>query len=138
MLTKEAHGIRCALGFQFAESASSLIQSFVNSSPTRLGGTHLDGFLLGLTEALNKDSSQRRPFKPHELRTGLFAVVGVWLSAPQYGGATKDELINTEVETFVRELALEGVGHWLADPERNAEWVVQFLDEQRRRVEGAD
>jgi DNA gyrase subunit B len=135
----EANGIKCALGFQFTYSTNCFIQNFANCAPTTMGGTHVDGFLLGLAEALNRVVTDLPAFSPHDLRSGLFAVVAVWLTAPRYGGSTKDSLINTEVEEFTRNMTRNGLERWIVSPSQEAERVIDWLDkERRRRVAGTN
>lgn len=135
--TGEANGIRCALGFCFTESSDTLIQSFVNDQRTRLGGTHLTGFLLGVADALNSIARLQRPLRPNEVRSGLVAFIGVWLTGPRYGGSTKDELINAEVELFVRNLTRDNIERWIAGS-HISDWVIDFIEEQRQSLERLD
>jgi DNA gyrase subunit B len=117
--------IRYAIGFQFSEPPNTSLLCFVNSSPTPNGGTHLDGFLLGLSEVLNRVHGERAAFDSREVRIGLSAIVSVWLADPHYYGATKDKLINPEVEDVVREATAKGVERPIA------ERVADFLEEKR-------
>jgi DNA gyrase subunit B len=126
VINGELGEIRYAIGFQFSETPDTFLSSFVNSSPTLKGGTHVRGFLLGLTETLNRVRGQQPAFNSGEIRLGLSAVVGVWLVDPHYGGAAKDELINPAVEDVVRKATAKGVDDGLA------EQVIDFVDRQRR------
>jgi DNA gyrase subunit B len=132
VLKREADGIRIALGFQFTETANVSILSFANSSPTSKGGVHLQGFFKGLADAFNALSSAEPGFHPDDFRKGLNAFIAVWLTDPHYGGSTKDELINPEVETAVRQLIVPGVTQWATEFGEQAKWLVESLDEERR------
>ena len=130
-LNGESHGVRIALGFQFTESGNTALLSFANSSPTRRGGTHVQGFLEGLANTINELARPQRAFGPDDMRPGLSAFVGVWLEDPRYGGATKDELINSEVELAVRELVSNGFQHWAKESGNQAKWLAESLDAVR-------
>jgi DNA gyrase subunit B len=137
VLEGEAHGVKCLVGFRFVESMSTSLLTFVNDSPTPLGGTHLQGFLEGLTGVLNKTSRSQRPFNSQDVRLGLAAVVAIWLALPRFNGSTKNELANEEVRRVVFELTTKGLEHWVADPGRRIEWVIDFIEEQRSGISGA-
>lgn len=131
-LKSEAAGLRIALGFQFTETRNVSIQSFANSSPTSLGGVHVQGFFKGLADAFNALSGLDPKLEPYDLAKGLTAVIAVWLMEPYYGGATKEKLINPEVETAVRELTARGVAEWAKESGQQAKWLIESLDRDRR------
>jgi DNA gyrase subunit B len=124
-------GVRCAIGFQFTETINTSIVSYANSLPC--SGTHVQGFLLGLTAGLNQMVSGRRRFKACETRVGLHAVVCVWLFETYYGGSNKDELITPKAEKVVRKLTINGIKAWSATSQGYGEAVIDFLREQRRK-----
>lgn len=132
VLKSEADGMRIALGFQFSETGNTSILSFANSSPTSRGGVHVRGFFNGLADAFNALSKPELEFQPEDLRTGLNAFVAVWLTDPYYGGSTKDELINPVVEAAVCELIVRGVKQWATESGKQAKWLMESLDEDRR------
>lgn len=127
----EVSGVKVNVAFQFTESMNSWILSFANSSRSLLGGTHVAGFLRGLADGVNQFRGKRRPFKPHEVRIGLSAVVGVWLADPKWGRAWKGELINSEVEAVVRKLTFEKVRAWIGEIQKSDDWFIARLEEQR-------
>jgi DNA gyrase subunit B len=127
----ETRGIKISLGFQFTEDGNTSLLSFVNSSPTQLGGTHVQGFLQGLADAFNEAARPNPSFSVKDVRPGLNAFIGVWLAEPRYGGATKDELINPEVEEVVRELTVAGVKRSAAVSSDGIRWLAESLEEER-------
>lgn len=132
VLKSEAEGMRIVLGFQFSETENFSILSFANSGPTSRGGVHVQGFFKGLADAFNALSGLKRKLEPGDLRKGLNAVVAVWLTEPYYGGSTRDELINPEVETAVHELTVRGVEQWAKECGQQAQWLIESLDGDRR------
>ncbi len=133
----EVGGVKIGLGFQFIETDNSSVLSFANNSPTCLEGAHVRGFLRGLTDALNEFSKPEPAFQPNEIRAGLNAFIDVWLEDPHYGGSTKDELINPNVDLAMHGLTYNGVKAWIAESE-SARWVVESLQKERRGSPDAD
>lgn len=138
VIRSEADGMRITLGFQFTETGNVSIQSFVNSSPTSRGGVHVLGFFKGLADALNGLTKPSPEFQPDDLRIDLNAFVAVWLTNPYYGGSTRDELINPEVESAVRELTVRGVEQWAKESCKQAKWLIESLDNVRRAKTDAE
>jgi len=138
VLKSEEEEMKIALGFQFTETENVSILSFANSGPTSLGGTHVQGFLKGLAEAFNALSGLNPKLEPDDLRKGLNAVIAVWSSDPRFGGSTRDELINPEVEKAVRELTARGVEQWAKESGDRAKWLIESIDEDRRSKTGPE
>src|SRR3954453_11509292 len=101
----------------WTEATDEDVRSFVNTIPTRDGGTHEQG----LREAVR--SSVLRFMKEHELikkgmdvkgediREGLVAVLSICVHEPQFQGQTKGRLNNPEIRSLVESAvrpALEG------------------------------
>lgn len=82
-------------------------RSFVNSSPTPEGGTHLDGVLRLVSKLLKKQHTGSEKVASTDLRAGLVVAVHLRHTDPHFKGQTKDQLTNTEVESEVQSL-LEG------------------------------
>ena len=116
------------LSFQYNDSYSDDIHTYVNDINTRDGGTHLDGFrsalLWVLAKALdgNEKLKKKLPKKdgklepnedPYEkisgddVRAGLVAVLSMKVPNPEFVGQTKDKLGNTEVRSIVDSLVKE-------------------------------
>lgn len=111
----EVNGLKIAVGFQFTEWVNVSLLSFVNSAPSRRHGTHVEGFLQGLSAAFTELGRRKKRLRPTEMLGGLNAIVAVWLPEPHYEGATKEELLDPEVKPAVRELTYSGVKQWAAE-----------------------
>ncbi|MER8005717.1 hypothetical protein [Streptomyces sp. NPDC094149] len=97
------------------------VRGFVNSRRTPEGGTHVDGFRDGVTAAITSYAPGLAPSRVDELLT---AVVSVKLAQPEFLGATRGLLGNTEVRVCVAEAVREHLCAWFeAHPERAAEVV---------------
>src|SRR5690606_31911168 len=88
----------------YNSSYSENIFSYVNNINTHEGGTHLQGFRMGLTRTLKKyaDASGMLDKLKFEItgddfREGLTAIISVKVAEPQFEGQTKTKLGNREV-----------------------------------------
>jgi DNA gyrase subunit B len=124
---RNQESVKIAAGFQFTGTGNTSLLSFVNSKPTRLGGTHVQGFLEGLKDGLNNIARRTDFIQKPDLRRGMYAVIAIWLEEPRYGGAVKEELINPEVEATVSEFTREAVTGWAANDNTQAQWLVEWL-----------
>jgi len=123
------------IALRWVSEYESNVESFVNTIPTRLGGTHLAGFDKALTRAVNsvllKDnrklarlvrssgSAATRNGKAvkvsatkDDVQEGLVAAVKVTFSEPQFRGQTKQELGTPAVEGIVARVTYEQIKEW--------------------------
>lgn len=127
-ITGEKDDVITELSFQYNETYSENIHTYVNDIRTTDGGTHLDGFKSALLFVISKflDSNEkikkRMPKKdgkidpkddPYEkingddVKAGLVAVLSMKVPEPEFVGQTKDKLGNPEVRGIVDSLVKE-------------------------------
>ena len=127
-ITGEKEGVITELSFQYNESYSENINTYVNDIRTGDGGTHLDGFRSALISVLskaldvNEKLKKKMPKKdgkldpkedPYEkinsddVRAGLVAVLSMKVPEPEFVGQTKDKLGNPEIKGIVDSLVKE-------------------------------
>ena len=127
-ITGEKDGVITELSFQYNESYSENINTYVNDIRTGDGGTHLDGFRSALISVLSKalDANEKLKKKmpkkdgkldpkedPYEkinsddVRAGLVAVLSMKVPEPEFVGQTKDKLGNPEIKGIVESLVKE-------------------------------
>ena len=127
-ITGEKEGVITELSFQYNESYSENINTYVNDIRTGDGGTHLDGFRSALISVLSKalDANEKLKKKmpkkdgkldpkedPYEkinsddVRAGLVAVLSMKVPEPEFVGQTKDILGNPEIKGIVDSLVKE-------------------------------
>ncbi|MEV8544699.1 DNA gyrase subunit B [Streptomyces sp. NPDC051572] len=119
----------------WGHSRGARIRGFANSLATHEGGAHLDGFRDGVVAAVTAFAQERGLPGASDLDAradliveSLTAVVSVKLDQPEYLGATRTLLGNTEVQVCVAEAVREHLGDWFAErPERGAEVVDQVV-----------
>ncbi|MBT8444172.1 MAG: DNA topoisomerase IV subunit B, partial [Gammaproteobacteria bacterium] len=80
------------------EGAQSVGESYVNLVPTQQGGTHVNGFRAGLTEAVREFCEFRNlvprglRISPEDVWDGVSFVLSVKIEDPQFSGQTKERL----------------------------------------------
>jgi len=79
------------------------VTSYVSSSTTRDGGTHLDEFYAALTKVIGEFKLQRDKYAPRDLRNGLVGVLNYKMSQPEFSSQVKDRLTsNLEKSVYDR------------------------------------
>lgn len=127
-ITGEKDDVITELSFQYNETYSENIHTYVNDIRTTDGGTHLDGFKSALLFVISKflDSNEKIKKKmpkkdgkidpkedPYEkingddVKAGLVAVLSMKVPEPEFVGQTKDKLGNPEVRGIVDSLVKE-------------------------------
>ncbi|MFI6276966.1 DNA gyrase subunit B [Streptomyces sp. NPDC050988] len=115
-------------------SREERMRSFANSRATHQGGTHVEGFRDGVAAAVTAyarahglPAAEPDPGADRICRS-LTAVVSVKLDRPEYLGATRGLLGNTDVRGCVEEGVREHLGDWFEEnPERAAEFVGRIV-----------
>jgi DNA gyrase subunit B len=116
----------------YNDSYSENIFSYVNNINTHEGGTHLQGFRMGLTRTLKKyaDNSgllEKLKFEitGDDFREGLTAIISVKVQEPQFEGQTKTKLGNREVVSPVSQAVAEMLENYLEENPNDAKIIVQ-------------
>ena len=132
-ITGERDNIVVDIAFQYNDSFSEIMFSFVNDINTREGGTHLVGFKSALTRVLNEFLKTSKLAKKMEetlsgddVREGLTAVLSIKVPEPQFEGQTKTKLGNSEVKGIVEGFVNDQLTLYL---EQNPE-VINFILEK--------
>jgi DNA gyrase subunit B len=116
----------------YNDSYAENIFSYVNNINTHEGGTHLQGFRMGLTRTLKKyaDASgllEKLKFEisGDDFREGLTAIISVKVQEPQFEGQTKTKLGNREVVSPVSQAVAEMLENYLEENPNDAKIIVQ-------------
>ncbi len=110
------------IAIQYNDSYAENIYSFVNNINTQEGGTHLSGFKIALTRAINDFGRKLNLLKENEenlsgedVREGLTAVISVKIQEPQFEGQTKTKLGNSEVRGVVDNIVSDGLNEFFEE-----------------------
>lgn len=116
----------------YNDTYSENIYSYVNNINTHEGGTHLQGFRMGLTRTLKKyaDASGlldklKFEISGDDFREGLTAIISVKVMEPQFEGQTKTKLGNREVVSPVSQAVSEMLENYLEENPNDAKIIVQ-------------
>ncbi|MEZ2339267.1 DNA topoisomerase (ATP-hydrolyzing) subunit B [Mucilaginibacter sp. RCC_168] len=125
------NGIPVELAFQYNDTYSENVFSYVNNINTIEGGTHVAGFRRGLTRTLKAYADKSGLLKNMKIeitgddfREGLTAVVSVKVQEPQFEGQTKTKLGNNEVMGAVDMAVGEILGNFLEENPKEARLIV--------------
>ena len=101
------------------EAGTPLGESYVNLIPTPQGGTHVNGFRAGLTEAVREYCDARsllpRGIKlaPEDVWDGVAFVLSAKMEDPQFSGQTKERLSSRQCAAFITGVIKDALGLWL-------------------------
>jgi DNA gyrase subunit B/topoisomerase-4 subunit B len=115
----EDEGLRCHLALTWTESTDEDIRSFVNTIPTRDGGTHELGMLSAVNTAVLRFMETHdlvkkgMDIKREDVREGISAVLAVCVREPQFQGQTKGRLNNPEVRSQVESMVRPALENFL-------------------------
>lgn len=117
-IEKQDGEVNVAVALQYNDAYSENVESYVNVINTVNGGTHLTGFRMALTRAINDYGKKIGSFKEDEegitgddTREGLTAVVYIKMPQDriQFEGQTKGKLGNAEIQPVVQSAVKEGL-----------------------------
>ena len=106
-------------------------ESYVNLIPTAQGGTHVNGFRTGLTEAIREFCELRNllprgvKLAPEDVWSRCSYILSLRMTEPQFTGQTKDRLSSREASAFVSGVAQDAFSIWLNNNIADAERIAQ-------------
>ena len=122
------------IALQYNNGYSEKIYSYVNNINTIEGGTHLQGFKMGLSRALKQYAEKNKlldKFKgdlaPEDFREGLTAVISVKVAEPQFEGQTKTKLGNPEVTSAVSQATSAAMDTYLEEHPKEAKLIIEKI-----------
>ncbi len=134
MINKQEGEAQVEVALQYNETYTENVESYVNVINTVNGGTHLTGFRMALTRAINDYGKKIGAFKNEEdsitgddTREGLTAVV--FLKMPQdniqFEGQTKGKLGNSEIQPIVNAIVKDGLATYFEENPGDAKRVLE-------------
>ena len=127
-------GINVEVAFQYTESYSENIISFVNNVKTSDGGTHEVGFKTAITRVFNDYArnngylkAKDKNFEGPDTREGLTAIISLQIPEKllQFEGQTKGKLGTPSARTVVDSITTENLQFFL---EENKEIATKILE----------
>ena len=133
----EKNEIPVEVAMIYNDSFNENLHSYVNNINTHEGGTHLQGFRMGLTRTLknyadksgllekaSKDKKNPLEISGDDFREGLTAVISIKVAEPQFEGQTKTKLGNNEVMGAVDIAVSEALETYLEEHPKEAKVIV--------------
>jgi DNA gyrase subunit B len=131
------------ISFEYSDSYSENVHSYVNNINTIEGGTHLIGFRSAITRTFNNYAYKNGLIKENskvtlsgdDFKEGLTAVISVKVMEPQFEGQTKTKLGNGEVKSIVESITGEKLSEFL---EENPSVGKKIIDKCMRAAEARE
>lgn len=131
------------IAFEYSNSYSENVHSYVNNINTIEGGTHLVGFRTALTRTFNNYAYKNGLIKENnkitltgdDFREGLTAVISVKVMEPQFEGQTKTKLGNSEVKSVVETIVGEKLSEYL---EQNPTVARKIIEKSLKAAEARE
>ncbi|MDO8461053.1 MAG: ATP-binding protein, partial [bacterium] len=133
-IQKKEGEVEVEAALQYNAGYAENVESYVNVINTINGGTHLTGFRMALTRAINDYGKKVGSFKNGEdsitgddTREGLTAVVFVKMPQDkiQFEGQTKGKLGNSEIQPLVQQIVKEGLDMHFEENPGNARRILE-------------
>ena len=122
------------IALQYNTGYSEKIYSYVNNINTIEGGTHLQGFKMGLSRSLKQYAEKNKlldkykgDLAPEDFREGLTAVISVKVAEPQFEGQTKTKLGNPEVTSAVSQATSMAMEIYLEENPKLAKTIIEKI-----------
>jgi len=122
------------VAIQYNDSFAENVESFANVVPTTEGGSHLTGFRIALTRAINDYARKIEALKEkdenltgEDTREGLTAVISIKMDSDniQFESQTKEKLGNAEVQPIVSQVVKEGLDMFFEENPQDAKAILE-------------
>ena len=135
-IKKDTETVGVETAIQYNDSFSETVESFANVINTVEGGTHLTGFRIALTRAINDYARKIGALKGTEenligddMREGLTAVVAIKMNSEklEFEGQTKGKLGNAEVQPLVNTVVKEGLDTFFEENPADGRRIIEKI-----------
>jgi len=133
-IKKQDGEVETEVALQYNNSYTENVESYVNVINTINGGSHLTGFRMALTRAINDYGKKIGSFKDEEdsitgddTKEGLTAVVFIKMPQDkiQFEGQTKGKLGNSEIQPIVQTIVKEGLNVYFEENPGEARKILE-------------
>ncbi len=128
----ERDEIEVEVALQYNDGYTETIASFVNSIPTRGGGTHETGFKTAYTRVMNDYARKAAMLKDkgknlegNDLREGMMVVINIKMSEVEFVGQTKDQLGSSSARSAVDAVVSEKMQVFLEENPQIAQMLLK-------------
>jgi len=125
----------------WSSDSEGFIESFCNTVPTPLGGTHEVGLRNALTKGLRGygalvNNKQAAKISSEDVVGSASIVLSVFVEDPQFQGQTKEKLTSPEVAKQIETTISDYFDHWLSgDPNTAKILLEEVLDRCLNRIQ---
>jgi len=134
LIHKNVDGVDVEVAIQYNDGFAENVESFANVVPTTEGGSHLTGFRIALTRAINNYARKIEALKEkdenltgEDVKEGLTAVISVKMDSEriQFESQTKEKLGNAEVQPIVAQVVNEGLDMFFEENPSEARRIME-------------
>ncbi|OZB94942.1 DNA topoisomerase IV subunit B [Paenibacillus sp. XY044] len=140
----EKEDVEVEVALQYNAGYTETIASFVNSIPTRGGGTHETGFKTAYTRVMNDYARKNHLLKEkdknlegNDLREGMMAVISVKMAEVEFVGQTKDQLGSASARSTVDAVVSEKMQIFLEENPQVAQTLIKKAIQASKAREAA-
>lgn len=140
----EKEDIEVEIAIQYNDGYTETVASYVNSIPTRGGGTHETGFKTAYTRVMNEYARKAAILKEKDknleggdLREGLMAVINVKMGEVEFVGQTKDQLGSASARSAVDAIVAEKMAVFLEENPTSAQLLLKKAVQAAKAREAA-
>lgn len=143
-IKKQVDDKEVEVAIQYNDGMNEHVMSFVNVINTHEGGTHLTGFRIALTKAINKyaqsflsEKDLKEALTGDDTKEGLAAIVYVKMPSTdlQFEGQTKTKLGNSEIQSVVQQAVSEHLDTYFEEnPRVGRDIIGRILLAQKARL----
>jgi len=142
--TAEKDEIEVEVALQYNDGYTETIASFVNSIPTRGGGTHETGFKTAYTRVMNEYARKIGQLKEkdknlegNDLREGMMSVINIKMSEVEFVGQTKDQLGSASARSAVDAVVSEKMAVFLEENPQVGQQLIRKAVQAAKAREAA-
>ncbi len=140
----EKDDIEVEVALQYNDGYTETIASFVNSIPTRGGGTHETGFKTAYTRVMNEYARKAGILKDKDknlegadLREGLMSVINIKMGDVEFVGQTKDQLGSSSARSAVDAVVSDKMAVFLEENPQVAQMMLKKAVQSAKAREAA-
>src|SRR3989344_4865904 len=134
LIHKVVDGTDVEAAIQYNDGFVENVESFANVVPTTEGGSHLTGFRIALTRAINDYARKIEALKEkdenltgEDVKEGLTAVISIKMDSDkiQFESQTKEKLGNAEVQPIVSQTVKDSLDMFFEENPQDAKSILE-------------